>query len=69
MRPDTIDRALQHLPCTAAELGAKLGRSQSWGLHVACELVKRGHAEKWGDKLTDKGTLAPVLHAKGAPHG
>jgi hypothetical protein len=65
MRPLTITRALACLPCTAAELGPKMGRSESWGRHIAPTLVRERYAEYNGDKLTDKGTLAPVLHATG----
>lgn len=65
MRTETIQNALQQLPCAAEELGTRMGRTTSWGRQVAAELLRERYAFTWGDKLTEKGTLVPILRATG----
>ena len=42
-------------------LGVRLAR---WGVEPIA-LLRGGYAELWGDKLTEKGTLVPVIHSTG----
>lgn len=65
MRPATITKALAALPCTRAELAAKLQVSRVWADDIAEHLVRERYAETWGGKLNERGTLEPVLQATG----
>lgn len=68
MTPTTITRALARLPATREELRAALGVKEAQGYAIAKHLIDNRYAEEWGAKLTDKGTLAPVLQVKEAGH-
>ena len=63
MRADTITRAQAQLPATREELEQRLGLKPGSSQHIVKHMLANGYARKWGDKLTAKGTLAPVLHA------
>lgn len=65
MKPETIARAQALLPATLAELAKGLGLTEDGARYTLKQLLKGGYAELWGDKLTDKGTLAPVIHSTG----
>ncbi len=65
MKPETIARAQALLPATLAELAKGLGLTEDGTRYTLKQLLKGGYAELWGDKLTDKGTLAPVIHSTG----
>ena len=67
MRLTTITRALAALPATRAELAAALGVGQVQAGCIAKYMIDNRYAEEWGTKLTDKGTLAPVLQVR-EPH-
>lgn len=63
MRSSTITRAQAALPATRAELAERLGVAEAQANAVAKHLLVHRYAEEWGTKLTDKGTLAPILNA------
>lgn len=63
MRAETITRAQAQLPATREELEQRLGLKPGSGQHVAKHMLREGYAREWGDRLTAKGTLAPILHA------
>ena len=63
MRADTITRAQAQLPATREEMEQRLGLKPESGRHVVQHMLSKGYAREWGDKLTAKGTLAPILHA------
>ena len=65
MRADTITRAQAQLPATRAELEQRLGLKPGSSQHVVQHMLSKGYAQEWGDKLTSRGTLAPVLHSTG----
>lgn len=65
MRKETIEKALEQLPCTRMELATKLGKRQQWACQVAAYLITNRYAEEWGTQLTDKGVLVPILKATG----
>ena len=65
MRAETITRAQAQLPATREELEQRLGLKPGSGQHVAKHMLREGYAREWGDKLTARGTLAPVLHSTG----
>ena len=65
MKPETITRAQAQLPATREELDQRLGLKHGSGQHVVRHMLRRGYAREWGDKLTSRGTLAPVLHSTG----
>ena len=65
MKPEAIARAQALLPATLAELAKGLGLTEDGTRYTLKQLLKGGYAELWGDKLTDKGTLAPVIHSTG----
>ena len=63
MRADTITRAQAQLPATREEMEQRLGLKPGSCQHVVRHMLRQGYAREWGDKLTSRGTLAPVLHA------
>lgn len=63
MRAETITRAQAQLPATREELEQRLGLKPGSGQHIAKHMLREGYAREWGDRLTAKGTLAPILHA------
>ena len=63
MRADAIIRAQAVLPATREELEQRLGLKPGSCRHVVQHMLSKGYAREWGDKLTSRGTLAPVLHA------
>ena len=63
MRAETITRAQAQLPATREEMEQRLGLKPESGRHVVQHMLSKGYAREWGDKLTSRGTLAPVLHA------
>ena len=65
MKPEAIARAQALLPATLAELAKGLGLTEDGTRYTLKQLLKGGYAEQWGDKLTDKGTLVPVIHSTG----
>ena len=65
MKPETITRALAQLPATREEIEQRLGLKHGSGQHVVQHMLSKGYAREWGDKLTSRGTLAPVLHSTG----
>lgn len=65
MRAETIARAQALLPATREELAQRLGLKPGCGQRVAKHMLREGYAREWGDKLTNKGTLAPVIHSTG----
>ena len=65
MRADTITRAQALLPATLAELAKGLGLTEDGTRYTLKQLLRGGYAELWGDKLTAKGTLVPVIHSTG----
>ena len=65
MRADTITRAQAQLPATREEMEQRLGLKPGSGQHIVKHMLANGYARKWGDKLTDKGTLVPVIHSTG----
>lgn len=65
MRAESIARAQALLPATLAELAKGLGLTEDGPRYTLKQLLKGGYAELWGDKLTDKGTLVPVIHSTG----
>lgn len=65
MKPETITRAQALLPATLAELAKGLGLTEDGTRYTLKQLLKGGYAELWGDKLTEKGTLVPVIHSTG----
>lgn len=65
MKPEAIARAQALLPATLAELAKGLGLTEDGTRYTLKQLLRGGYAELWGDKLTDKGTLAPVIHSTG----
>ncbi len=65
MRADTITRAQAQLPATREELEQRLGLKAGSGQHIVRHMLNKGYAREWGDKLTSRGTLAPVLHSTG----
>ena len=65
MKPEAIARAQALLPATLAELARGLGLSEHGARYTLKQLLKGGYAEQWGDKLTEKGTLAPVIQSTG----
>ena len=65
MRADTITRAQAQLPATREEMEQRLGLKPGSCRHVVRHMLSKGYAREWGDKLTSRGTLAPVLHSTG----
>lgn len=65
MKPEAITRAQALPPATLAELAKGLGLTEDGTRYTLKQLLKGGYAELWGDKLTEKGTLAPVIHSTG----
>ena len=65
MRADTITRAQAQLPATREEMEQRLGLKPGSSQHIVKHMLANGYARKWGDKLTSRGTLAPVLHSTG----
>ena len=65
MRADTITRAQAQLPATREELEQRLGLKPGSSQHIVKHMLANGYAREWGDKLTSRGTLAPVLHSTG----
>ena len=65
MKPEAIARAQALLPATLAELAKGLGLTEDGTRYTLKQLLKGGYAELWGDKLTKKGTLVPVIHSTG----
>ena len=65
MRAETIARAQAQLPATREELEQRLGLKPESGRHIVRHMLSKGYAREWGDKLTSRGTLAPVLHSTG----
>lgn len=65
MRAGTITRAQAQLPATREELEQRLGLKPGSGQHIVRHMLSKGYAREWGDKLTDKGTLVPVIHSTG----
>lgn len=65
MRAETITRAQAQLPATRGELEQRLGLKPGSGQHIVRHMLSKGYAREWGDKLTSRGTLAPVLHSTG----
>lgn len=63
MRADTIARAQAQLPVTREELEQRLGLKPGSGQHVVKHMLRCGYATEWGDRLSSRGTLVPVLHA------
>lgn len=63
MTPKTISRAQAALPATRGELAERLTLKRGSVDRIVQGLIKQGYAHEWGDKLTDKGTLVPVIHA------
>ena len=63
MRAETITRAQAQLPATREEIEQRLGLKPGSGQHTVRHMLSKGYAREWGDKLTAKGTLAPILHA------
>lgn len=65
MRADTITKAQAQLPATREELERRLGLRPGSSQHVVKHMLQHGYAHEWGDKLSSKGTLVPVLHSTG----
>lgn len=65
MKPEAIARAQALLPATLAELAKGLGLTEDGTRYTLKQLLRGGYAELWGDKLTEKGTLVPVIHSTG----
>lgn len=65
MKPEAIARAQALLPATLAELAKGLGLTEDGTRYTLKQLLRGGYAELWGDKLTAKGTLVPVIHSTG----
>ena len=65
MRADTITRAQRSAEAAREELEQRLGLKPGSGQHVVRHMLSKGYAREWGDKLTSRGTLAPVLHSTG----
>lgn len=65
MRAETITRAQAQLPATREELEQRLGLKPESGRHIVRHMLSKGYAREWGDKLTAKGTLLPVIHSTG----
>ena len=65
MRADTIIRAQSQLPATREEMEQRLGLKPGSSQHIVKHMLANGYAREWGDKLTSRGTLAPVLHSTG----
>lgn len=63
MRAETITRAQAKLPATREELEQRLGLKPGSSQHIVKHMLREGYAREWGDRLTAKGTLAPILHA------
>ena len=60
MRADTITRAQALMPATREEMEQRLGLKPGSCRHVVQHMLSKGYAKEWGDKLTSRGTLAPV---------
>ena len=65
MRPATIARAQAQLPATREELEQKLNLKPGSSQHVVKHMLRHGYATEWGDKLSSRGTLVPILHSTG----
>lgn len=65
MRAGTITRAQAQLPATRGELEQRLGLKPGSSQQIVKHMLANGYAREWGDKLTSRGTLAPVLHSTG----
>lgn len=65
MKPETINKALAHLPATRAQLAERLGVSITQARSIAKNLIDNRYAEEWGQVPTDKGAWTAVLHATG----
>ena len=63
MRAETITRAQAQLPATREELEQRLGLKPGSSQHIVKHMLANGYAREWGDKLTAKGNLVPILHA------
>lgn len=53
------------LPATRPEMKVALSCSEPHVFAVARHLLVNGYATEWGSRLTEKGTLAPILEATG----
>lgn len=65
MKPETISKAQVQLPATREELEQKLNLKPGSSQHVVKHMLRHGYATEWGDKLSSRGTLAPILHSTG----